>query len=148
MAVQESIGTVMAVSAAVPASENEVGYDALTWTDFGEVTEIPEFGGQAATVEHTPLATGITQKLHGAINYGSLNVPVGLDKSDAGQVIVNAAFTSKDRISFRVTYPDGAEDFFQGKCMSPVKRGASVSGVLGGNVMIEIETAIVEVAAA
>ena len=143
MGAQESIGTTLAVSAAAPATFDTAGFDALTWTEVGEVTEIPEYGGQAATVEHTPLKTGITQKLHGAINNGTLNVPMALDKSDAGQIIVDAAFAGRTQISYRVTFPDGAIDYFQGKCMSPVKRGANVGNVLGGTAMIEIDTDIV-----
>lgn len=147
MGAQESIGTTLAASAAVPATHTSTDFAGLSWTAVGEVTEIPEFGGQAATIEHTPLADGITRKIHGAINYGSLNVPMALDKADAGQNIVDAAFTSKDQISFRVTYPDGAIDYFSGKCMSNVKRGANVGNVLGGSAMIEIDTSIVVVAA-
>jgi len=143
MAAQESIGTTIAISAAVPATFDVAGFDALSFTEIGEVTEVNEYGGEAAVIEHTPLKTGITQKLHGAINNGSLSVPMALDRGDAGQIIVGASYSSRDQVSFRVAFPDGSIDYFQGKCMSPVKRGANVGNVLGGSAMIEIDTDIV-----
>lgn len=147
MGVQESIGTTISISAAVPATYDAAGYGALTFTEIGEITEVPSFGGEASTVEHTPLKTGITEKFHGAINYGSMTVPLGLDISDAGQVIVNAEFVSKTRSAFKITWPDGAITYQSGKCMSEVRRGASTSAVVGGDFKVEIETAAVEVAA-
>ena len=92
MGVRESIGTKFSVSATLPTTlddDDTTGYASLTGTLVGEVTEVPEYGGQAATVEHTPLATGITRKFHGAINYGSLTVPLALDRDDAGQAILS-----------------------------------------------------------
>lgn len=147
MAVQESIGTTIAIAAALPATETSTDYAGLGFAAIGEVTEVPEYGGASDVIEHTPLATGIKNKLHGAIDYGSLNLPLALDKDDAGQIRVDAAFSSKDEVSFRVTFPDGAIDYFKGKCMSNVMRGASVGNVLGGSARIEITSSIVAVAA-
>ena len=147
MGAQESIGTILRAAATLPATYDAAGYGALTPTAVGEITEIPTFGGQAETITHTPLATGITEKFQGAINYGSLTVPLAFDRDDAGQVILKAAFASKARIAFEVEYPDGSFDYFSGKVMSEIRRGSTVSGVLGGDVMIEIETPLVEVAA-
>ena len=147
MGVEESIGTVMRVSATLPATYDASGYAALSPSAVGEITGIPEFGGQAATVEHTPLADGIVQKFHGAINYGSLSVPLALDIADAGQVILAAAFASRNRIAFEIETPDGAFMYFSGKVMSQVKRSASTTGVISGTVMVEIETPVIDVAA-
>ena len=147
MAVQESIGTVMSASAALPATYDQTGYEALTYTAIGEVTEIPQHGGEADVIEHTPLATGIVNKFHGAIDYGSLTIPLGLSDGDAGQDIIAAAFASREAISFKVAYPDGLTNYFTAKCMSTIKRGASVGNVVSGEFNLELVSAIVEVAA-
>lgn len=150
MGVQESIGTILRASADVPTQfdDDDVdGFPSLTYTDVGEVTEIPTFGGQADVVEHTPLKTGITEKFHGAINQGSLTVPLALARDDAGQGILRTAYRDRDRISFEIEYPDGSKDYFAGKVMSDVRRGSSVGAVVSGEVQIEIETEITEVAA-
>lgn len=145
MGVRESIGTIFRVSATLPTTldDNETtGYASLSPTAVGEVTEVPEYGGQAATVEHTPLATGITRKFHGAINYGSLTMALALDRDDAGQDILSAAFASKAQIAFMVEYPDGTQDCFLGKVMSEIRRSANSGNVVSGNVMIEIDTPV------
>lgn len=147
MGVRESIGTKLRVSAALPTTLDDhatTGYASLSPTLVGEITEIPEYGGQAATVEHTPLADGITRKFHGAINYGSLSVPLALDRDDAGQGILSTAFGTKAQIAFLVEYPDGTKDCFLGKVMSEIMRGSNVGNVVSGNVMIEIDTPIYE----
>ena len=151
MGVRESIGTKFSVSATLPTTlddDDTTGYASLTGTLVGEVTEVPEYGGQAATVEHTPLATGITRKFHGAINYGSLTVPLALDRDDAGQAILSGAFASKAQIAFLVEYPDGTQDCFLGKVMSEIRRSSNSGNVVSGNVMIEIDTPIYELAPA
>lgn len=146
MSVIQGIGTFFAASASTPATEDASGYGAQTWTDVGELTDVPEYGPNHDVVTHTPISTGIKQKYHGATDNGSLALPVALDPDDAGQNIMRAALVSKDRISFRVTYADGTIDYVQGKVFSFTK-GASVSGVVPSNTKIEFETDIVTVAA-
>lgn len=145
------IGTKLYVSNALPATENQAGYEALTWTAVGEVTELPEHGPSHEVVTHVPLATGITQKFHGVKNNGSMAVPYAVDRDDAGQVIVNTILTTRNRASFKIEWPDnpggtGTADYFQGKVMSAT-RGASSGAASAGNMQIEIETDFVTVAA-
>ena len=137
------LGTVLSVCATLPANELAATYEALTWIVVGEVTEIPSFGPEHDVVTHVPLATGITAKYHGALNNGSITVPMGLDKDDTGQTALKTALGSKARIAYQVSYADGTADFFQGKVMS-FQRGASIGEVISAEVMIEIETTIVE----
>lgn len=144
MPTTEGIGGSLAVSAASPASYDNTGYTALTWTDVAEVTEIPEFGADHEVVTHTPLATGIVNKYHGALNYGSLSVPMAYSDGDPGQAILIAAITSKDEISFRETRSDGSIRYFAGKCMS-YKTAQSVGSVVPATSQIEITRAVVPV---
>lgn len=140
------LGTTIAISATLPATENEAGYEALTFITIGEVTEIPEFGAEHDVVTHVPLATGITAKYHGAKNNGSMSLPMALDRTDAGQTALKTALTGKGRVAFEVTYADGSVDYFQGKAMS-FRRGASIGEVVTATVSVEIETDLIEVAA-
>jgi hypothetical protein len=137
------LGTTFSVSATLPANELLATYAALTWTAVGEVTDIPTFGPAHDVVTHVPLSTGITAKYHGALNNGSITVPMALDPTDTGQTALKTALSNKDRIAFRVAYVDGTADYFQGKVMS-FTRGASIGSVVTAEVMVEIETTIVE----
>jgi len=146
MALTEGIGGFMSVSAATPATFNAAGYVALTFTDVGEASEIPEYGAAHAVNTFTPLKTGIDNKFHGALNYGSVTIPLGYDSADAGQIILLAALASKDAISFRETRSDGTIRYIMGKVFS-FTRGQTVGSVNMASCMIEFTTADVEVAA-
>ena len=144
--INPGIGTKIAVLDDTPSTADAQGYEALTgWDEIGEVTEIGEFGAQHDVVTHTPLATGITAKYHGALNYGSISIQFARDATDDGQDEAEAALTSRARVSFRVTYGDGSIDYFQGKVMS-FTRGVSIGAVVSGTLQVEIETPIVTVA--
>lgn len=147
MALTEGIGATLEVSASTPATFDSTGYAALTWTEVGEIGEIPEFGPNSSPVTFTPLKTGIVNKFHGEINYGSLSIPGAYDPADAGQDILRAAFDSKDEIAFQETLSDGTTTrYFMGKVMSAT-RGASVGSVVPVTFQVEITTATVEVTA-
>ena len=146
MALTEGIGGFMSVSAATPATFDAAGYVALTFTDVGEASEIPEYGAAHAVNTFTPLKTGIDNKFHGALNYGSVTIPLGYDSADAGQIILLAALASKDAISFRETRSDGTIRYIMGKVFS-FTRGQTVGSVNMASCMIEFTTADVEVAA-
>ena len=146
MALTEGIGGFLSVSAATPATFDAAGYVALTFTDVGEASEIPEYGAAHAVNTFTPLKTGIDNKFHGALNYGSVTIPLGYDSADAGQIILLAALASKDAISFRETRSDGTIRYIMGKVFS-FTRGQTVGSVNMASCMIEFTTADVEVAA-
>ena len=146
MALTEGIGGFLSVSAAAPATFDSSGYAALTWTEVGEASEVPEFGAAYSAVTFTPLKTGIVNKFHGELNYGSITIPLGYDSADAGQIILLAALASKDEISFKETRSDGTIRYIMGKVMS-FPRGQTVGSVNMASCNIEFTRADVEVAA-
>ena len=146
MALTEGIGGFLSVSAATPATFDATGYAALSWTEVGEASDLPEFGATHAVVTFTPLKTGIDNKFHGPLNYGSVTVPLGYDSADAGQIILLAALSSKGEISFRETRSDGSIRYIMGKVFS-FPRGQSVGSVNMASCNIEFTRADVEVPA-
>jgi len=146
MALTEGIGGFLSVAAATPATFDAAGYVALSFVEVGEVSEVPEFGAAYSPVTFTPLKTGIVNKFHGELNYGSITVPLGYDSANAGQIILLAALASKDEISFRETRSDGSIRYIMGKVMS-FPRGQSVGSVNMASCNIEFTRADVEVAA-
>ena len=146
MALTEGIGGFLSVSADTPETFDADGYAALTFTDVGEASEIPEFGAAYSANTFTPLKTGIVKKFHGELNYGSITIPLGYDSDDAGQIILRDSLASKDEISFRETRSDGTVRYIMGKVMS-FPRGQSVGSVNMASCNIEFTRADVEVAA-
>ena len=150
MAVLTSTGTSIGVIAAEPATHDAAGFGALVFVAIGEVTTLGEYGAAAQVVTHEPLATGITEKHKGFINFGSMAVSVAFSEDDAGQLIVAAGVTGAGQNtehSFEVTYQDGSIDYFTGKIFSYTKNPNGANSMVASAVALEINSTIVEVAA-
>ena len=147
MTVKTSTGITLGVVASEPATHDIAGFAALSFVLVGEVTDVPEYGATTTVVNHEPLATGVTQKEKGFINYGSTAIALGHDSTDAGQALLNAGNTGAGRYvehSFAVTYSDGTIDYFTGKVFSYTKAPGAANSIVGSTASIEINTEIVE----
>lgn len=145
---QTSTGTLFAVSAAAPATIDQAGFEALTYTDVGEVTDIAEIGSDTAVVTHQPLATGIVEKFKGFINYGSSSVSFAKDSSDAGQAIMQSGADGANKNlqhSVKITLQDGTVLYFVVKIFSFKITPGSADSIVGSTSAIELESLIVEV---
>jgi len=140
MAVRTSATTTLKISAGVPATFNEDGYVALSFTAVGEVTNFGEFGREFTLVTHNPVATRGTQKLKGAFNEGSLALQLGLDTDDAGQVLLKAAALSDSLYAYLITTPIGDKYYFQGLAMGFKVGVNDVNSVTSASVTVEIST--------
>ena len=150
MAVQTSTGLILSVSAAEPATFDQVGFEALTFTEVGEVTSVGEYGASQEVVNHQPLKTGITEKFKGFTNFGSVTVELGRDATDAGQQALDSGASGANKFvehSFKVTYPSGDVDYFTGKIFGYTKNPGGANSIVGASSNIEINTSIVEVLA-
>lgn len=153
MAVRTSAGTTLKVSAAAPATFNSTGYAALTFTAVGEITDLGEFGREFALVTHNPVGTRGTQKFKGSFNEGTMNLSLGLDTDDAGQVLMKAASLADTAYSFEVVTQNGDKYYFQAMVMSFKVGVGSVDSITTSSVTLELTTSsggvgIVEVLAA
>lgn len=144
MALTEGIGDFMSVAAAAPATYDATGFTALSWSDMDQAESIPNYGANHATVEFTPIKTGIVNKGHGALNYGTVDIPFAVDSTDPAQAILKAARISKNEISFKETFSDGSERYFAGKVMSFMDGGAQVNSVKTGTCRVEITNEVIE----
>lgn len=140
MTVRTSAGTTLAVSASAPATFTTAGYDALTPTLVGEVTDLGEFGREYNLVTHNPLANRGTVKKKGSFNEGSINLQLGLDTDDAGQILLKSASTSDADHYFKVTTQSGDIYYFAGQVMSFKVGVGGVDQITTATVMIELTT--------
>lgn len=142
-----SAGTTLAISASLPSTYNETGFEAVTYTDIGEVVTLPEYGKAFNLITHNPLSDRKTYKFKGSYNNGSVTVQIAKDSDDAGQVIVSAAADSDNSYSFEVTLNDGTVQYFTAKVMSYTTNVQDVNSITGSTMQIEIDSDVVEVAA-
>lgn len=140
-------GTALAISATGPATETKTAYEALTFTEIGQVEKIGAAGAVYGKIEFTPLK-GAKQKHKGSVDYGSLSPSMAHDDTDAGQILLRTASddaTSK-RYAFKITYPTGAIRYFQGRVFGYPENVDGADTILMANPTIEIDTAIIKVA--
>jgi hypothetical protein len=125
-------GTIISVSAALPASVTKTGYGALTWVTVGEVTDGGEIGRVYNIVTHNPLATRGTVNLKGSFNDGTIAIKAAYASGDAGQVLVQAALLLDVPYSFKFALQDGTVIYCEAQVASaPVSIGTvdNVTGV-------------------
>ena len=116
--VQTLVETTIGVSASLPATFDDTGYSALTFTTVGQVTDWTPGGQVYNVVTSNPIAQRSTDKYKGTFNNGADSITVNRDDDDAGQVIILAALAGDSDYSFAVTYQDGTIDYFTGKVVS------------------------------
>jgi hypothetical protein len=141
MAVHTAAGASIGISASAPATFNVAGYDALTLTNVGEVTDLGEFGREYALVTHNPLATRATIKRKGSYNEGQISLQLALDADDAGQILLRAASESDADHYFGITDQDGTVYFFPAQVMSFKINVGSVDNIVTATVTLEITSA-------
>lgn len=144
MAVMTSAGSTLGISASLPATYDVTGFNALTYTAVGEITDLGEFGTEYALVTYTALGQRQTKKLKGSFNNGSLQLQLGRDTADAGQTLLRTALASDNSYSFRVTLQNATRLQFTGKVMSYKTSVGSVDQITGASTAIEVDSVIVE----
>ncbi|MES2787671.1 MAG: phage tail tube protein [Pseudomonadota bacterium] len=102
-------GATLAISATLPTTYDAAGYGAtaMVYTLIGEVENYGNHGGTKTITEFTPVSTGIVTKIAGSKNYGTMTLMMASIPSDAGQVLLDAAFESTAHYSVKMTYPSG-----------------------------------------
>lgn len=111
MAISQGIGATIGVVAAGVAESNRTpsAYVSLTYVTIGGVETLSDHGPEGAVSNHTPLATGITRQLKGAINPGNLTITCADDPLDAGQIAMIAAAAGRRLYPIKILAADGAD---------------------------------------
>lgn len=112
---QGTTGIILAICATLPVTYDAAGYadTDLVYTAIGQVEDHGAHGGTKQIIEFTPVDTGIVQKIAGSKNYGTKTMMLGSVPTDAGQVILAAAFESDNPYSIKITYPDGEVHYLE-----------------------------------
>jgi hypothetical protein len=140
MGVKTSAGSTIAISAASPATFDAAGYGALSFSLIGEVTDLGEFGREYALVTHNPIANRGTVKRKGSFNEGSIDLKLGLDTDDAGQIIAKSASQSDADHSVKITTQSGDVYYMQAQVMSFKVGVGSVDSITNGSIKLELTT--------
>ncbi len=152
MAKMTSTGITLESVEGVPATFDAAGFAALTFVGLGQLTNIPAFGPTIQVVESNPLATGITEKFVGFVNYGSVALEADYDDEDAGQTLATDAVTTTDAsfgkdFSYKLTYSTGAVRYWVGKFFSATENPGGANSMVTTSMSVEINSPVLKVAA-
>ncbi|WP_299082827.1 hypothetical protein [uncultured Paraglaciecola sp.] len=138
MTVRTTVGTTLKVTSAAPATFDVAGYAALTFTTVGEITNLGEFGSEATLITHSSIDNKIIRKFKGSVNIGSMNMTLGLDTDDAGQILMKAGQALDLPSAFELTTQNGDIYYFQAMIMSFKPNPAGVDDVLTASCTLEL----------
>lgn len=144
MSAETSAGTLFKISAGLPTTYNEAGFEALTFTAVGEITDYGEFGRKYNLVKHNPVATRKTVKRKGSYDAGSMTIPMALDNDDAGQIIMKAAANSDASYSVCIELKDGYKYYFTVQVMQFLIKVGGVDSITTATAMLELDDDVIE----
>lgn len=155
MTFSTSAGTTFGLSASAPATYDDTGYEALTFTTVGKVTdlgEVPSRVYELVTLYY--VASRGQAKAKGGYSLGSQTIVCAIDDTDAGQTLVDAATNSDAAYSVKISHPVLGDIYAQALVMGGPKTYADVNTPSTRSITIEYtivddtEDGVVVVAAA
>ena len=141
-------GSVVSISAGVPATYDQTGFEALTFTGLGEVISVGSRGRTYNDVTYTSFAERGTIHRKGAFDEPEMPIEIGADRTDAGQLIMSTASKSDSLYAIKIEYNNGEVDYFQCLVFSFVTNGGDSDAMrtLTANVRVDRQ-GVLEIAA-
>lgn len=102
------------ISATLPATEDNTGYSALTWTQIKKSTGTWEVGAEYDLIEFNANDSDVTEYVKGNKKMGTIPLVFGVLAGDAGQGLVLDAVDSKNPYSFKIVKSNGSIKAFKG----------------------------------
>ena len=141
-----SAGTLIYISAGVPATYNKAGYEALNWTEIGEVSTVPDFGKTYKVVTFNPIGNRKTFKRKGSYDEGQLALSVARAPSDSGQAICITARDSDNSYSFKIV-TGALYQYFPGQVTSYTSNRGGVDSIFMSTLNIAIDGDVLDTTA-
>lgn len=152
MAIASTTGAQFFLGPINAVAADETDYGALSYTEVKEVESIGEFGDQASTVTFTSLGDARVRKRKGVRDAGDLNVVVGNDPLDPGQLAMIAAQETENSYAFKVVLADAADAndtdstfYFRALVASTRLNVGAANDIIKRTFVVLIDSAVVEV---
>lgn len=142
------IGTTLAIATGIPATNDEAGFEALTWAAIGGLVSVGEIGDEHETINVPDLTTGRIRVMKGAAVGTSVSIALREIVGNAGQAAAKAAAEALGaEYSFRITEPGGAVQYIAGVAHSWKRTERSTGSYAGFTFAVTTNYTTVEVAA-
>jgi len=146
--IYEAVGTLVAITASLPATCDLAGFQGLTgWQTIGEVTDPGEENAAYSEITHVPVATGKVHTRKGTKDLGTRDIQLAIDRADAGQNLARTAYNSREDYSIRITYPDGTISFFHALVMNFTTATGSAETIIAGAISLKLNSDVYTAAA-
>lgn len=109
MALFKSNGCILEIGTPISLTAEdltEASFASQTWTKVGRVENLGQFGDAASEITFDSITENRQLRLKGTRSGGSMDVVVGLDEDDAGQLALIAAEKTDFDYAVRVTFPN------------------------------------------
>ncbi len=125
-----------------------VAFQGLSYTQVGTIENMGEFGRLFETVTFNSISSGRTLKLKGPYNDGQMQLGLGADLSDAGQILFNTYGQAADQNTYPIQIqlvgsdPSWAFVYFGAKIMSFRFNLGQANSVIRATVQAEVNTTV------
>jgi hypothetical protein len=141
-----SAGAGLLVCLSLPTTDNAAGYEALTFIEVGEITEISgDIGRVYDTIEVQNLRQRRKEVRKGGFSEGTPSITTNYAPGDDGQIAMATALGMDTNVSFCIELSDGTAKYAQGIVLSAPFSIGDLSGVVSGTYNIAFNTGIVTV---
>ena len=141
-------------NAAFSANPSQDDYEAQTWVEIGDVSDLGSWGAKGKEVSATVLGDGYTRRMKGTIDSGTVDLKVLRSPLDPGQALANAAANEWSTFLFKVTLNDAPNDtgdasifYFRASVMSAENSFADGNKYIETTLSLGITGAILEIPA-
>jgi len=130
-------------------------FEDVDWTEISNLESIGTFGDTASEITFDDIGKARTQKLKGTRNAGSMDIVMGIDYADAGQIALLAAEKTPFDYAIKVEFADkpagvsakNSQRLFTAKVMSVGEALDAANNVAKLNCSLGINSNIVKIAA-
>lgn len=130
----------------------QADYEAMTWTEIGEVEDLGTIGDTAADVTFESMQDGRVRHFAGPFDAGTANIVCGCVIDDAGQSAVETAFSGRLLKAFKLEMTDRPDSshtntirYFGARCLSQAVNHGNARNVVRRNMTLGINTAVIDV---
>jgi hypothetical protein len=139
------IGSTLSIVAGAPATEDPVGYEALSLVEIGKIVSIGELGDKSDETTFDLLKDGRRSRFNGVKDVGNVPVTYIYERGDAGQTIVEAGNNTNTVHTFAIVDADGDAKYFQGLIANLAEPERTASTNKGASFEMRAQTGITTV---
>lgn len=133
------LGTKLYIASGKPASFDQTGVAALSFTEIGGVVSLPQRGDSVEDISEPTLSDGRSEHFGGLKDGGVLEIPIKYIESDAGQAMIPEN-GSNDTFTLQEVDIDGTAHFYYGRVMSFQRRESTTSSNKGFILMFGVNS--------